>query len=308
MTTPFVRFPGSSGVYAGTGDVNLLDADTAHVVQSVGLWTAGVVSTAQSFFGPSSLLVSGGVSTAITPVTDAASFSVYVWSAAGDTFDVNGGTGVAVPAGEWTQLPAVGPAGTYTINAAGAADYHVDAACLQASASLFVPSLRVVGDLDVRVRAGFITLAPGYTWVARWGFASPADQHFVMRLDPGNAQRQAITYVRGDNGASLSRTADVDHGVGVGQRAEWRTVVVVTGGSGWGASFFVNGSQVGTQQVIGVATGMQASSFEGSVGAFQSGTSGLFNGDMEWGEIRDGVDGPVVARFDAGDAAQAVPL
>jgi len=37
----FVTFPGTSGAYVSTDDVNLLDADTAHLVQSEGEWDAG---------------------------------------------------------------------------------------------------------------------------------------------------------------------------------------------------------------------------------------------------------------------------
>ncbi len=42
MSNLFVKFPGLAGNYISTPDVNLLDADTAHLQQSVGLWSGTV--------------------------------------------------------------------------------------------------------------------------------------------------------------------------------------------------------------------------------------------------------------------------
>ena len=68
MSTPFITFPGTSGNYISTDDVNLLDADTAHLQQSNGNWggAGGVASAVLSsevtpVFGHSVLKMTHGV-------------------------------------------------------------------------------------------------------------------------------------------------------------------------------------------------------------------------------------------------------
>lgn len=145
----YVIFPGTPGNYISTQDVNLLDADTAHLQQSTGLWTAGVLSTDHPLFGDNSLKITGGVDTSITPTTDAAMFSVYVYSADGADFNINGSPAVTVPAGIWTQLTEMGPDGMYTIGCSTANDYYIGKACLRTGTDpTFVPSLNIVGTIE----------------------------------------------------------------------------------------------------------------------------------------------------------------
>lgn len=294
MSTPFVRFPGVAGNYVPTlNSTNILDADTAHIVQSAGLWTAGAVSTAQALFGPSSLLVTGGVLTAVTPVTDAASFSVWVWSAAGDTFDINGGTPVVVPADKWTQLTAAGPAGTYTVNAVGAADYYLDAACLQASGVEFLPSLNIVGDIDLRADAAIDNtvfnelLSKASASVSTYRMAPwVADMNAFFRV---SAATVAVAW----NG-TLTTTA----------RQLWRVTRDASTGT---CEFFLDGVSQGTR--AGAVGALDVSTFDVAVGDLAASAGArLLEADVRTAEIKDGIDGPSVATFDAADAARAIAL
>jgi len=144
----FVEFPGEADSYVATDDVNLLDADSAHLQQGVGQWSVGALSTTHVLFGDNSLKVTGGVDTVLTPGTDAAIMSCWVYSVAGADFDINGSVAVTVAAATWTQLSEVGPDITYTVVCSTAADYWVDKACVRAGSDpTFVPSLRIVGTL-----------------------------------------------------------------------------------------------------------------------------------------------------------------
>ena len=67
MSVHYVTLPGAAGNYISTDDVNLLDADSAHLQQSVGQWSVGALSTTHVLFGDNSLKVTGGVDTVLTP-------------------------------------------------------------------------------------------------------------------------------------------------------------------------------------------------------------------------------------------------
>ena len=62
MGHKFLSLPGTSGHYADTPDINLLDADTAHMHQSLGWWkqedyTTLTLETDQPMFGDNSVKV-----------------------------------------------------------------------------------------------------------------------------------------------------------------------------------------------------------------------------------------------------------
>lgn len=286
MSTPYVTFPGTSGDYVSSDDVNLLDADTAHLAQTRGLWTVGALSTDFPLFGATSLKVTGGVDTAITPATDAAMFSVYVYSAAGATFDINGSTGVAVAAATWTQLSETGPDGTYTIGCSTAADYYVGKACVRAGTDpAFVPSLRVVGDLDMRAK-----VAADYSSLSRSGIIENYNTA-GYRLEFFNTTSLLLATTGSDYLIAA-------HGLSDGDAAEIRGTVDVSTGD---FEVFVDGSSVASATKT---AGPLNPSADLVVGSWTS-TVFLFDGDIYWAEVRDGIDGPVVARFDAVDTAKA---
>lgn len=289
----YVTFPGVAGNYVSSFDSNVLTADSAHLLQSRGNWNVGTISTSESFFGPSSLLVAGGASATLTPGTDAASFSVWVWSGSVETFDINGGAGVVVPSGVWTQLTAPGNAGTYVVNTAGATDYHIDAACLQASGTGFTPSLRIVGSLELNIDARLTNWdVPTQYQLSR----ATAYQFYAV----GDG-RQGLIYF---NQASAAQFALFPAPAGLvnGARASLRCLLDFGAGN---VKLFVNGVQEASTPAI-VGTSLDPTGLKVDAGAAAG--ANPVDGDVFMMDVRDGIDGPQVAVFDALDAARALVL
>lgn len=284
----FVKFPGVAGSYADTPDVNLLTADEAHFIQGVGGWTVGAVSTEQSLFGPSSLKVLAGVSTALTPGTDAAFFSAFVFSVAGDDFDFNGDTATTVPAGVWTLVKTAGNATTYTLNAAGSADYYVDQAIVQAADVVFVPSLRIVGDLEMGGRFS----------VADWTATG-----VILSTRPSNNFGFDL-FSFADNLASR-------YGNGTNERLHQEDAFPFVDGVVYDLSVEYDLNAVTYAFFIDGVPGVTAASVAGAgvpspdaslfVGVAPNTVSTPLAGVIYHAEVRDGLGGPVVARFDAED-------
>lgn len=289
----YVTFPGTLDDYCSTDDVNLLDSDTAHLLQSAGLWTAGVISSSQAYFGSTSLQVAGGVSTAITPVTDAASFSVWVWSGSLETFDINGGTAVQVPSGVWTQLTAPGNAGTYSINTAGATTYYVDAACLQATGTGFVPSIRVVGDIEIHLDTALVSYQPTErnTGLSSWRSSVGGYELIWQRASDGQSNRpRFLCTVGGVNQIALGASAEPS--LTDGTRHSWGVTREASSGD---VDLFLDGAQLGTTLSSSVGA------LDVTAGTLHFGrrtnAEAPLGGNAWYGFVRDGIGGPDVAVF-----------
>ena len=279
-----IQFPGTAGNFISTDDVNLLDCDSSWFAQGTGgLWTAGVPDAAQSLSGGRSLLVAGGVSTAIAPVTDAAFFSLSVFSAAGDTFDINGGTPVVVPGGLWTLIKAAGNAGTYTVNAVGSADYYVDQVIVQSSDASFIPSLRVVGDFEFNMRA-IVNALPGanqYMWNMWSGTAS--QRLFNLHVNASDL----FSFTAIGTAALRSLAPAITE-----QAYDLRGTAVVGGVT----ELFIDTVSQGTN--AGVTTATPSGPLV--AGARSTGANN-WEGDFFNANLQDGIGGPVVAALIPGE-------
>jgi hypothetical protein len=285
----YLYLPGA-GSYPSVAEVNLLDADSAHLQQSTGQWSVGALSSTYALFGDNSLKVTGGVDTVLTPGTDAAMFSCYVYSEAGATFTVNGGAGVAVPAATWTQLSDAGPDGTYTVACSTAEDYWVDQACVRAGADpAFVPSLRIVGDLEMEYKH-----TPREWKTNRRAYLARSSQYATYDFDAstGKIRLQLISDAGSHFYDSVVLT-DIVNGTPVTVRSEidWAT-------SEW--KLYLDDV---LKDTISITSGTKLAGGANDV-SFNSGVLGAV-GDLYWMRIRDGIGGPLVLDADFTDLTKA---
>ena len=193
--TDYLYLPGSASNYVSTADVNLLDADTAHIQQSIGDWqnaagtTLSLVANSASPFGDNALNVlvnttgsnrqiytsggrydiSPGDVTAVVSITN-----VSVVDDLGATLRLNcrtSGDSLVNLIDQAITLPAAGQTAWFSVsgtaNATTAQGYfgiildngtlnevlRVNAVCVrQDDVAVFVPSLRIVGDLDIEAK------------------------------------------------------------------------------------------------------------------------------------------------------------
>jgi len=332
----FVKFPGVSGEYVSSADINICDGDTAHAHQSVGLWRADtgapapVLSADHAYFGDTSLLytmngtstrfgstlvgtgnipVAAGLdyTTEVRMWTDEADREAFIipriWE---DTTYIGdfGFTVVPLIPGQWTVVPT--PTGTATAPAdnlqfrlyvrkqsdesspVDGEKMWVDAASVvQGPDPSFVPSLRIVGDLDMRVKAALTSYDSG----VRQAFleTNSGSNGYYMMID--TTARFRTFHGNGSNAVTVSGLLPVT----AGSVYEFRSAHNVTTGA---VEYFLDGA---SQSIVYDVTGPRVpGGVPLNVGAF-GGVSFLVNGDIYWAEVRDGIDGPVVARFDAQD-------
>ena len=332
----FVKFPGVAGSFVDTPDVNLVDADTAHLLQSIGGWSnpsnaVGTTPASPLAFGNLRRVVCDGVgvssnqvnsadvpaSTEVTvamtvTATDAARLGgIVIGSYLGGVFVAN----LAFPAdevftaGESRRLE-------FTVTTAAASDTlrlqwfiedsatpddpppadttvdFYDTTIVLGTSAQFVPSLRIVGDLDMESK----------TSMADW-LSPPTEQNFISSRLGG-----FVGFRMYRNAANTSLWAG--YGDGVSDRARERTLPVFdddsvhtirttfTVGTGvW--EYFADGVSFDTATGEATNPGVPAASAL-AVGSNAFGTGNL-DGSMYYAQVRDGIDGPVVARFDAED-------
>ncbi len=337
MSDLFVKFPDSPGNYADTPGTNLLvDADTAHLQQSVGKWKVSLGFTAPALstdlppvFGDTHLVVvgtvdgTGSLETADgvdgTPV---AASTEYTFAASAGT-DQAGTTvnnllfqyrsdgsyiglttidsSLPVTVDDWGVISASFTTGADTafvmfrLNFANVVDgrYYVDAVSVREGTDpTFIPSLKVVGDLDLQAKLAVVN--PTATNGLLGHNLDPDDKHFVWWATKIGGQSRFVASLDGatDTVDVQSGVLPISGGVGYVQR-------VTRDASTGDVVFYVDGGIVST---VGDVSGAL---FPGStvlgVGYSWANTFNLLNGDIYWAEVRDGIGGPVVARFDAVD-------
>ena len=172
---------------------------------------------------------------------------------------------------------------------------RIDTLQISAGASspiAFTPSLRIVGDLDLRAKAtaddwtsGNRALMSNYNGD---GFLLYHDASGYLHFESGGAT-SAI-----DESSALYTFVD-------GQTAEVRVTLDVSAGN---IVWYESGVQVDTDTFT--AQALDPGSNQLSVAADYLGTGLLFAGDIYYCEVRDGIAGPVVARFDAADVLAAL--
>ncbi len=292
MANPlFVRFPGIDGNYISTNDTNLLNCDSSWFSQGTGgLWTVGTPSTEQQK-GTSlrSLKVTGGVYTAITPVTDGPDFSLYIYSPTGDEFDINGGAPVAVPPDTWSAVTDGGNAGTYTVNSAGADDYYLAEVML--GDPTFVPSLGIVGDLDIRAKTTISSATAGECYIIG---NRDGDRGYHLAQNAGSQNRMFSRYGTGSN----QRLASDSVGVVADVSSDLRATFDTSDNGTW--QYAIDGSDTG-RAVTGNTDPALPSGSSMAVGSTTGGGSGWFVGTIQAAEVHDDIDGPIVAQFLASD-------
>ena len=346
----FVSFPGTAGSYASTDDVNLLDADTAHMQQSIGRWTAesGALTPEQSqamtpIFGTSHASaeafstvprVNSGSPGNYTPATPGTTYSTsaYMAKGAGATAGLSArlrmvfwdaGEGlISRILGSQTLIPdalvwqhitqtEVAPALTAFISfevefrdAAGGDFMYWDAAIIrEGSDTTFIPSLRIVGDLDIRARVAPQSWMPAVNNVLGARRPNNVDNksfRWQLRTDGLIRYSMSIDGLTENNFNSNDPISLPDDGVPHDIRTEF---VADNGAAGRTATFYVDDVQIGSPHTIGPAGGSFTGDSPFEIGTYNLGTIEPFLGDIYSSTLRDGIDGPIVAVFDPDDIA-----
>ena len=333
----FKGFETADGKYAykpGLGNIittpslNLLDADMAHMYQGLGLWGSGPSTGIPTLGQPSTPTdFGGGIINAVDVEIDAdtasiisdvnvgtitglsqASFAVDIW--VDDEEDIQSRVYIGGTTGSystltpnaWNRISATTPGAPANSSVylyfyrAGSAipvatTFYFAKACLTEDAdATFVPSLNLVGSLDVRIKCAADDWSSGGTQL----LVDRYNASYGYRVDVTSIGGIAWTFANaaGDGaqfGSSNAFTL-VD-----GEATEIRcTFNHLTGG----VDYLQDG--VSVQTATRVAEGVFESEVAMYVGVTDS-NSAHFEGDIYYAEVRDGIDGPVVARFDADD-------
>ena len=330
----FQTFPGTSGFYVSRVDTNLLDADTAHLQQSIGLNSSAGGSTitgspdsTRSVFGASSVeYTSLGAATCSiatdtsTPAVDPSGLSpiggggwIYSVTAArecrlrvqyrnGAAFDSWGDEiTVQLTQNDWTWVAVAGVSavpGTadgvrlvFFVQVSGGGNcgvgevYSNDAQILAVgSVASFVPSLRIVGDLDMRTKIASVDWTTGTQYI--FDFGDAVTKGYVLLNSAGTL----LLYWNGNaEGHTVSLDAD--------QVIELQVTRDATSGD---TEWWIDG--VNVESDTGSAGPIiQAIGHDLFVGSIQTGANS-WDGNIFWAEIRDGIDGPICAGWYAYDA------
>ena len=335
MGQPYVDYPGSAGRYASCASVNLLDADTAHCYQSVGGWTiraqadtltneteatASVGGKVLQFLanapaGQCSVLtetggngVAVGGSVAVSTVIRARTLGgvartgrvVMDYYAAGVFKVATSGPDVALPAdGSWVDVAVSGTTHADTDNviaylrvtdAVDNETFQIDRSCIRTgSVTSFVPSLRIVGDLDLRAKTNIVDGTNSDTILAVYGGASLNAWRWHI-----TTETQFFLGTQDGTTATITAASDSDPAGGV---HELRVTRVASTGV---VAFYLDDVADGGATDDTGALAVVAHELE--VGTRNSGVSNPFEGDLYWAEVRDGIDGPVVAMMNPQDA------
>lgn len=337
MTTrpeSFVTFPGDAGVFHERADTNLLDADTAHLFQALGHWgPIGSLTEAEladaSVFGGKVWRAerTGGVGTVEWRAGSGAADNIPViastqyWFAIkfrksenldaqflARTYDSGGGlldsalpyTDTDAPQADMKTV-----SGTFTtpatavrlrfdirqLSAPDGAQLDIAEFCLRQSEGLFVPSLRIVGDLDMRVDVAPVDWTPpGNDGLMNRYHTTTNDRAWRWALD--SLGRLTLTWSR-DGGASDTGTLTTAAlGLVGGERHSLRSVLRVADGE-WDT--YVDDAVFETVPGLD-AHYIAASPFVVGASWYPAGGEPL-NGVVYSAELRDGIDGPVVASW-----------
>ena len=339
---PYVSFPGLAGNYISTPDVNLLDADEAHFQQSLGSWISNsnaVLTLDDSpsvapVFGTSCLAVSafatgpncqirvnGSVpSSAVEYV-----YSVHVYPIStlldvelrSQTPDNVFGGEIPTTPGQWNRFEITFTSGDLSTNALhvrffkndssdfleGEAVAYVSAVQLSATPvlqpSVFTPSLRIVGDLDAEMDMALVDWTPSEDYVLGFGWQS-GTTGWQLSVGSGGL------YTRVGDGSSTREGY-------VGSAPAWidgsRYTVRFTFTASTGLKeLFSDGVKTGQATVTPGAVAYSSDPVDRLIGAYWTAVpavSARLSGDVYRVTVRDGIDGPIAAQFDAADVGGA---
>ncbi len=331
MGHKFLSLPGTSGHYADTPDINELEADTSHVHQSLGNITGfgGATRTLETdfpLFGANSVkcvtvaaVPSGLTTSSERPAASqgetwttmayiyhelgvATDFSIWVYEHNGTGQTDSGLTNISVPDKTWTPvfltrtLTAADTTGVFlyvrpTDSTPSTTFYAGQFMVAEGTHATFVPSLRIVGDLDMRTSIMSTTPGVGDQFLidTRTGVTG-----FTVDDNPS----PSTLFGRYADGTDLrSNTATLLAARQAGTIYEARSVYDISAGEAlWYLDAVLQDTNTGLSTLPG-----SPSNADLHVGAVLGGTSGNFGGRIYWAEVRDGIAGPVVARFDPDD-------
>jgi len=147
------------------------------------------------------------------------------------------------------------------------------------TSSEFVPSLRIVGDLDMAAKAAAVDWSSGDAQ----GICDTLDasKGYLFGITPANNQLDFRCDIR-SNYSSFQTLTD-------GQAYEFRVTLDVATGD---IIYYRDGIQFDTDSVASGA--LVASSAQLDIGAINEGTAWPFDGDIEHVIVRDGIGGPAV--------------
>ena len=352
----FVTFPGTSGNYASTDDVNLLTADQAHIYQAQP-WTARSQTDTLTHETEASASVGGKVLQflADNPTSDCAVLPHVAPNGAsiagttqysgvirartlggvdrtartiaqfyqGATYKTaSNGLIDTLPAdGSWVNLPVTGTSHADAdnmviflriIDAINNEIFQVDVAGVRLGAtSTFRPSRRIVQDGDFQARVALDDWTPAQETAIVSKYTVVDDHRSYMFVVRSGSTGLLRLYWSEDGVNLLTATSSVAPTVSNGDWLWARPTLDVDGGAGdvGLVTFYTGGSgtsptwvQLGDPVEAGSAP---SSIFAGlhpvEIGAYADGSAGLLQGKVDNVSIRDGIDGPVVANFDAKD-------
>ena len=336
MGQPYVDYPGSAGRYASCASVNQLTSDDAHIQQSKGTWQSGgnainvaKVASTDSLFGDYTLEYEAAATTntvirhALYPVTAGETYAVSIavknshgrpmdvvvnfqsagfgntgypevdYAVAGDgSWNIAAGTVLAPATSVWMTIRIDIPTAE-----AGEKFYLKQAHFSHDSDATFVPSLRIVGDLDLRARLA----ADDWTPASRQTFLCNDDvstEGYRFRLEVDGD----ISIFHGDGGSLRTIRSTAGVGATDGDAVEIRAAIDVTSANL--VTFYKDEVVLG--DTVAIAAGAGVPSGDTLIVGADSGLGSRLAGDVYWVEVRDGIDGPVVARMDARDVLAAV--
>jgi len=331
---PYVSFPGLAGNFISTPDVNLLDADTAHLQQSRGKWagfgvgapvlgspiapvfgdTCGVSVLAGDLTG---IQTPSAVSTGILaePNTEyTISISVAGNSAGSPVgelrvlwFDnANGFLGAGqndLPYGsDWSrnEITLTSPANTAVCvvrllsrGHTSGDEMYFDAASFRAGSDpTFVPSLRIVGDLDFGIDQSRADWTGNQIYLLSNWITAAAPFRLITIAPTGNLF--ATLTINGTERAIGNTTSPTPgrHTIRVTRIKDSGVTSLTVDGSETDGSTLDPDQSVDYSQSSNLSIG-------NAVGSIVN------EGDVYSAWLRDGVDGPIVAQFDAADVGGA---
>jgi hypothetical protein len=241
------------------------------------------------------------------------------WRDAGDaSLGVVQGSATPIVVGEYVKLvvTATSPAlttyaRTYIAESGSAGwdgtqtGYLGQATVHEGASTDIIPSLRIVGDVDMRVKLSFDDFDPGgqgaAAFFSRWDNTTGLGKPFTWQLDLTGTR--SILYWSDDD--STSRSTAIAYAFALDTVYELR-LTATAGATTNAMELFVDGVSQGTATAtpaFGMSPGKGAPLVTSDTESQASGGSRPHSGDFYWGELRDGIDGPVVARVDADKVA-----
>jgi len=163
----------------------------------------------------------------------------------------------------------------------------------------------ITGDIDIRVRVApdDWTFAVFQTFVAKWSSAP----NFSFIFGANTITGLLAFYISADGIGNAAVFSDVLHGFADGSPGWLRVTRAQFSGE---TKFFESSdgvvwTQLGASKILSAGSAISDGTAVLEVGSQSSGTINLWSGKLYYAEVRNGIDGTVVAKFDPANDAQA---